>query len=141
MREYLGAVLCIGLLAAPVASQAGALEWIEQAYDRFNAEAGYSNESANDWFAGRVNQGNAWIVNFTPQQSGRFRFVGACDSDCSTFRVTVLDFRGTDVARQIGYSGSTTTYAYLAAGQAYRIQYYPEDCDAPWCYVVGAIYD
>lgn len=140
MTDYRLTVAAIALLAMPAPATAQELEWIDQAYERYRAEAPYADNVAPlDWFAGRVNQGQAWSLTFVPQQSGTYRFPGACDHDCTIMHITVFDYRGNEVTQRSGASGSTTASAYLTEGQSYRVQYYPEDCSAAFCFSIGAI--
>lgn len=138
MKKSCFALVAAIILAGPTTAQAQTLAWIEQAYDRLQLEPySYSSVESLDWFAGRVNQGQAWTMTFVPQDYGYYNFSGACDHDCTQFSITVFDYRGGQVARNLGGDGHTTTSAYLTAGQSYSIQFYPEDCDEAFCYTIG----
>jgi hypothetical protein len=125
-------------LALPTAAQAESLVWIEQAYDRLQLEPyAYSNRDTVDWFAETIAQGQAWSLTIVPQELAHYTFLGACDHDCTQFSITIFDYRGQQVARNVGSDGHTSTSAYLSAGQTYTIQFFPENCDAGFCFTIG----
>lgn len=138
MRKSWFGIAAASSLAWPAVAQAQALVWVDQAYERLQLEP-YSHAGRDmvDWFAGRVTQGNAWTMTIVPQDYGYYIFSGACDHDCSQFSITVLDYRGEEVASARGVDGHSSASAYLTAGQSYTVQFYPEDCSAGFCYTIG----
>lgn len=140
MKRSWWAIVAALAVVAPMASPAQAknLIWIEQAYDRLHLEV-YANSERPliDWFAQRVDQGQARTITVVPQELGHFTFIGACDHDCSQFSVTIFDYRGQTVQRQLGSDGHASASAYLTPGQTYTVQFFPEDCTAAFCYTIA----
>lgn len=138
MKKSWFAIAAVFGLLCPTAAQAKSLVWIEQAYDRLHMEV-YANSSRDtvDWFSERVPQGEARSITVVPQNLAHYTFIGACDHDCGQFSVTIFDYRGQEVIRTLGTDGHASASAYLQPGQTYTVQYFPEDCDAGFCYTIG----